>query len=189
MLSRRHLLLGAAAAALLPSTAQAQGSATCGAIDLGVPPVAQQSGVWCWAAVAEQIIRWKQGHSPPQCALVALAYGQGVAPCCGGLPQCRVAGSLQQIQYLIGLFGGGASTLAPPTTPAVLHATLAVGRPIVMSVRASPYAGHVVVIRGMRCGPAGPVLLVNDPISWGPLTQPVPFAALLPYWQAAIVVS
>jgi hypothetical protein len=189
MLSRRHLLLGAAAAAVLPRPVRAQGAATCGAIDLGVPPVAQQTGVWCWAAVAEQIIRWKRGHSPPQCALVALAYGQVVAPCCGGLPQCQVTGSLQQIQYLISQFGGGSTTLAPPTTPDVLHATLAVRRPIIMAVRASPYSQHMVVIRGMRCGPGGPELLINDPMGWAPLTQPVPFAALLPHWQAAIVVS
>ena len=33
--------------------------ATAQPVDLGIPNVPQETDVWCWAAVAEQIIRWR----------------------------------------------------------------------------------------------------------------------------------
>jgi hypothetical protein len=36
---------------------------------LSVDNIRQETGKWCWLAVCEQIIRWKQGASPTQAQL------------------------------------------------------------------------------------------------------------------------
>ena len=83
-------------------------------ITLPIQNIPQQTQVWCWAAVAQQIILASQGpaNTPPQCALVAMANGANPSVCCSEArnPACVTAGSLQQIQYLIGRFGGQFST-------------------------------------------------------------------------------
>ena len=185
MITRRSFMLGATAAVVTHKEAFSQ----CAPIDLGIPNVLQETGVWCWAAVAQQIIIWKTGNSPPQCALVAMANGMHPQFCCFGNPQCVVAGSLQQIQFLIGQFGGSLSQIAPPAAPQAIYRTLERRRAIIMAVRSSPFSGHVIVINGIACLGRDVVLYVNDPIAWGPFAQPVLFQQILPYWSAAIVVS
>ncbi len=185
MLTRRKFIAASGAAALAGGRAEAQ----CAPIDLGIPNIAQETQVWCWAAVAQQIIYWLRGEAPPQCALVAMANNAPPGYCCGGNPQCVVTGSLQQIQYLIAQFGGAYSQIAPPAGPQAVYETLSWGRPIIMAVQLSPYAGHVVVIRGMGCYGAEPVLNVNDPMRWNHFGEPVAFRQLVPYWSAAIVVG
>ena len=161
-------------------------------IDLGIQNIPQETPVWCWVAVAQQMILHLQGpqNTPPQCALVAIANNTHPNFCCSGAPQCRVTGSLQQIRGLIAQFGGHFSSIAPPTNPMVVYNTLLSGKAIIMAVKTSPYSGHVVVIRGMAWVPTQfgyqPVLYINDPMSY--FTQPVPFQNIAAYWQAAIVV-
>ena len=161
-------------------------------IDLRIQNILQQTEVWCWAAVAEQIIRRinpPQG-TPHQCAMVAIAYNVDPQICCQMPQQCMVTGSLLQIQGLIAYFGGRFSSIAPPADPMTIYNTLASGKAIIMAVQSSPYSGHVVVIRGMKWIPTQfgpqPILYINDPLSF--FTQPVPFQAIAQYWQAAIVV-
>ncbi|NQW08315.1 MAG: hypothetical protein HQ481_00335 [Alphaproteobacteria bacterium] len=186
MIMRRDFVLGGLSTLLVPRFAKAQ----CAPIDLGIPNIQQQTQVWCWAAVAEQIITWKQGGSPPQCALVAMANGAPPGFCCNfANPQCVITGQLQQIQWLIGQFGGSFTSIAPSAPPDVVYNTLANGRAIIMAVQSSPYSGHVVVVRGMSCYGPNPVLHINDPIGWPFMAQPVPFQQIAPFWQAAIVVS
>lgn len=186
-LERRRFLLGGAA--LAASAAAPRASAQCAPVSLPIPNIPQETEVWCWAAVAQQIIVWRRGDSPPQCALVAIANNAPPGLCCSGAPICWQTGSLQQIQFLMAQFGGAYSNIAPPTDPATLYRTLASGRAIIMAVRTSPYAGHVVVLRGMSCFGPTPVLSINDPLGWGPFGQPVPFQQIARFWQAAIVVS
>jgi len=168
-------------------------------IDLGVPNVLQQTPVWCWLAVVEQIAHWRQGtptQSPPhQCELVSVANQYNQPLCCSGAPQlqqaCVRTGHTQEIIGLIQYTGSGFATYNPPADPMTLYNTLASGRPIILQIQTTPYAGHVVVLRGMawQHTPAGlqPVLFINDPLEY--FTQPVPFQNLMPYWQAAIVVN
>lgn len=162
-------------------------------VDLPISNIPQQTPVWCWAAVAQQIIAATVGpqRTPAQCALVAMAYGAHPAACCNGNPQCLVTGSLPQIQFLIAQFGGRFSSLAPPADPMVLYQTLAGGRAIILLVSTGPATSHVVVLRGMSFipGPNGyeAVLHVNDPMGY--YTQPVLFRQLLGVWMGAIVVN
>lgn len=170
-------------------------------VDLGIQNISQQTQVWCWVAVVEQIAHWRAQtpipQSPHQCELVSRANNFQQPYCCN--PQgnqqliraCHRTGHTSEIIGLLNLTSGGYAALAPPTDPMTLYNTLASGRPIIMQVKTSPYAGHVVVLRGMAWvnTPFGvqPVLLINDPLAF--FTQPVPFQQLLPYWQSAIVVN
>ena len=165
-------------------------------VDIPITNIPQQTQVWCWAAVAQQIIAHAQGiqNTPAQCALVAIANNAAPGFCCRSpVPSpCVIPGSLQQIQALIAYFGGRYSTVAPPTDPVTLYRILQSGRPVIMSVQ-SPFTsiGHVVVIRGMTWVPTvgghAPVLHVNDPLSY--FTKPIPFANLARFWRQAIVVE
>lgn len=161
-------------------------------VDLGIQNIPQQTEVWCWAAVSQQIIAALRGsaNTPQQCELVAVANNTPPQLCCNMPQQCMVTGNLQQIQNLILNYGGHFSTIAPPADPMTLYNTLSGGRAIIMAVQSSPHSGHVVVIRGLEwvMTPFGSqaVLLINDPMGF--FTQRVPFANLVPYWLAAIVV-
>lgn len=163
-------------------------------VDIPIQNLTQGTPVWCWAAVAQQLIMHAVGPSqtPQQCALVAIANGAAPGVCCGGVnPACFRTGSWPQIQALIAHFGGRYSRQAPPTDPMTLYRTLAAGRPIILQVRSSFASTHVVVLRGMSFvpGPMGPVpvLHINDPMSV--FTQPVPYHQLLPLWIDALVVE
>jgi len=170
---------------LLPATSFAQAYQP---IDLAIPNILQQEPEWCWVAVAQQIILRSVGpaNTPDQCALVAMASNIPPAYCCYNPNQCRRTGHLQEIQALIAKFGGHYSTLAMPANPVVIYNILASGRPIIMAVKSTSNSGHVVVVRGMAWLPH-PVLFINDPMQY--FTQPVPFAAIAPYWMAAIIVN
>jgi hypothetical protein len=165
-------------------------------VDLGIQNIPQQTAVWCWAAVAQQIIAALRGpaSTPPQCALVAQAYGVAPATCCAGYgnPACVRTGSMAQVRALIYAFGGAPSQLAPPTDPMTIYQTLASRRAIILHVKSSISTSHVVIVRGMAFVPNGfggvhPVLYINDPMSY--FTQPVAFAAILPIWIEALVVG
>lgn len=164
-------------------------------VNLPISNIPQQTQVWCWAAVAQQIIQASLGsdQTPPQCALVAMAYGANPNVCCAGMgnPACVRTGSLEQIQYLIAQFGRRFSSLAPPTDPMTLYNTLASGRPVILAVRTGIISSHVIVLTGMSFPPDGfggvtPVLHINDPLAH--FTQPLAFQSLIPIWMSAIVV-
>lgn len=161
-------------------------------VDLGIQNVPQETEVWCWVAVVQQIVLHLRGPqaTPAQCALVAMANGSHPGVCCSHPMACLVTGHLHQIQGLIQQFGGRPASIGYPTDPMTIYNTLASGRPIIMAVQFTPFAGHVVVIRGMEWVPTAfglqPVLLINDPLAY--FSQPVPFVRIARYWNGAIVV-
>ena len=187
-LSFLRLLLAAAVAACLGAGAvRAQ---VLPPVDLGIANIRQETDVWCWAAVAQQVIVKRKGRSPPQCALVAMVHGRYPSFCCPHYDRCSVPGSLKQIQTLIRNFGQRSTALSPPTDAMSLYRNLRAGHPIILAVRNSPYSGHVIVLTGMTWiqGARGPeaVLHVNDPLQVIPAR--LPWRDLLPRWSAAIVV-
>lgn len=162
-------------------------------IDLPIQNISQQTTVWCWAAVAQQIIHYKHGPAKTmsQCQLVAIANNTNPNYCCFNYNNCAVTGDTNKIQQLLYYFGGSASSYAPPTDPMTLYNTLAQGKPVIIEL-SQLYQGmtHVVVVRGMGFAqtPMGiiPVLHINDPMSR--YTQPVPFHQIAPLWKSAIVI-
>lgn len=163
-------------------------------VDLPIPNIPQQTQVWCWAAVAQQIIQAQVGpmRTPDQCALVAMANGAHPGICCSGVnPACIRTGSLPQIAGLVAQFGGRVSSYAPPADPMTLYRTLSSGRPVILHIQSSTFSTHVVVLRGMAFTqtPWGvePVLFINDPLAY--YTQPVPFSRIAPLWIDALVIN
>ena len=159
-------------------------------VDLNIPNIPQKTAVWCWAAVAQQIIMRKRGASPPQCALVAMVHGRRPGYCCPHYERCAVKGRLSQIRKLIRNFGRSSSTIERPVGPMILYQTLRAGRPVIIALRNSAYSGHTVVVTGLTWveGEQGRVAMlhVNDPI--GALPPRVPFPLIRERWLAAIVV-
>jgi len=163
-------------------------------VNIPIQNIPQETEVWCWAAVAQQIIYSLNGPSgtPPQCALVAMANGAPPQACCNGYnSQCVRTGSISQIQGLIRQFGGRCSSYAAPADPMTLYRTLSSGRPVILQIQTGMNSAHVVVLRGMhfvqgRYGVEA-MLHINDPLSH--FTQPVPFGQLAPIWMSAIVVN
>lgn len=185
----RFLLVAAVVAMTTSAKAQIPSS-----VDIQIQNIPQETNVWCWVAVAQQIILASRGQSntPQQCALVATANGAHPAACCNQYnPACVTTGSIPQIQNLIQYFGGRTSSYAPPTDPMTLYRTLASGRAVIVQLRTGQSSAHVVVVRGMSFlpGPQGiqPVLHVNDPMAI--FTQPVPYVQIAPIWMSAIVVN
>jgi len=163
-------------------------------VDIPIQNIQQGTEVWCWAAVAQQIIYSLNGPggTPAQCALVAMANGAPPQACCTGYnPQCLRTGSIPQIQGLIRQFGGRYSSYAPPADPMTLYRTLSSGKPIILQIQTGMNSAHVVVLRGMhfaqgRYGVEA-MLHINDPLSY--FTQPVSFGRIAPIWMSAIVVN
>lgn len=183
----RHLLACFALCLSLPALALPP------PVRLGIPNLPQQTQVWCWAAVAQQIIAHRQGLSqtPPQCALVAVANGAHPQFCCGHAnPACVRTGSMPQIAGLIQQYGGRSSGYAPPADPDTLYRTLASGRPVILEVASGIASSHVVVLTGMHYQATAwgieVVLHINDPLAI--YTQPVPYSQLRPLWTSALVV-
>lgn len=166
-------------------------------VDIPIPNIPQETDVWCWVAVVQQIVYFKNGSmgTPSQCAMVSISKNVPIQYCCTNSNNCRTTGSLQEIQQLLRHFGGSFSSYSPPANAMALYQTLAQGKPVIMQISTTPLGyqsgmSHVIVIRGMyfQQTPMGviPMLIINDPL--GQFTQNVPFAQLAPLWQAAIVV-
>lgn len=181
---------------LIIISTKASGQHTPRPVSLPIQNIMQQTNVWCWAAVAQQIIFSIRGraNTPPQCALVAMANGVDPNYCCAGSgnTDCVKTGSLQQIQYLIAEFGGRFTGIQPPANAMILYNTLASGRPIILQVRTGQSSAHVVVLTGMsfeinNSGYVEAILHINDPMAY--FNQPVPFSRLINVWMSAIVVG
>ena len=161
-------------------------------VDLPIRNIPQETPVWCWAAVAQQIILWRTGQSPPQCVLVEAANNYAPGTCCiHSHPACLVTGDFAKVAWLIARFAGTYSRYAPPTNYVQLYQTLNAGRAVLLQVQSGMLSTHVVVLRGMSFLPTPngflqPVLHINDPLSF--FTNPVPFQQLPPIWIDALVV-
>jgi hypothetical protein len=155
-------------------------------VDLGISNITQNDPMWCWAAVAQQIIYKINGQAPQQCELVSFAKN---GQCCSY--SCSVPGNFQDIQNLVLRYGGHFSSIAPPANAGILYQTLSNGNPIILYLQTSPQIGHYIVLRGMAWlnTPMGvqPFVYVNDPMSIYP--QSMPFSNVVGVWAAAIVIN
>ncbi len=110
---------------------------------LAVPFVAQQTNVWCWAAVSEMILRY-YGNPVAQCQILSAWY-QG--DCCTFASACRTTASIAGIQQTLSAYGVGSAYLPRAMSFGELSAELDAGRPIILAYRGS-FTGHVVVMYG-----------------------------------------
>lgn len=153
---------------------------------LNVPHFQQQTPVWCWVAAAQQLVAFKTGSAPPQCAMVEAIHGAPGACCSLGHQGCVHTGSFAQVASLIAYFGGSYSTYVLPANAAVIENTLLAGRPIIAQIVTGGASTHVVVISGIWMGP-NPVLRINDPMAVAPYQMP--FSVLVSVWVDGLVIN
>lgn len=148
----------------------------------------QETPVWCWVAVAQQLIAYSAGRAPAQCALVASADLVHPAMCCSGYnPNCVHTGSMEQLRFLLLAYGSNASdVIMAPRDPRVLHNHLLNNHPMVLQIRSGVTSTHVVVLRGIRLTQNDAILYLNDPMFI--YTQAVPYSRLYPIIVNALVV-
>ena len=111
---------------------------------LGVPPVRQQTEVWCWAAVSEMIFRY-YNVGTDQCNILSVWTG---VDCCSFSGLCLHPAPIEIIQQT--LFGlGNINSTAIPRSLSFdeLRREIDQGRPVIMSYSGS-FLGHVVLAYG-----------------------------------------
>lgn len=161
-------------------------------VSLPIPSRLQQTQVWCWVAVTQQVLMYSQGQSPAQCELVATANSVPTSHCCASYnPSCVRTGSMEQIRLLLLAYGNRVSDVIPtPRDPYVLYRHVRDGHPVILQIRSSMTTTHVVVLRAvtyMRSNDSiVAVLSVNDPMSV--YTQNIEYSRLRPHLVNALVV-
>jgi hypothetical protein len=124
---------------------------------LSVPLIAQQTPVWCWAAVSEMIFRY-YGRGATQCQILSGWYQRD---CCLFSQSCQTTASIQAIQQTLLAFGGVRSTALPgPISFQNVQSEINAGRPVIVAYRGS-FAGHVVIIHGYD---ANGNVYIRDPL-------------------------
>lgn len=158
-----------------------------GSRTLAIPPIYQQSEVWCWAASAEMIFRaYGLPNLNPagnfQCGIVGAYYGPN-HPCYSNCNLCQSGiGTMSQMKVLIdqyGLFSNN-FTRSPVLSSRISLSALTFnntaseinsGRPILAGISPNGYSypnisEHVVVIVGYVINNQGQTLVVNDPFPY-----------------------
>lgn len=142
-----------------------------GARTLAVPFVAQQTPVWCWAAVSEMVIRYYRG-SVTQCQILSGWYGRD---CCSFPSSCQTTAPLHIIQQTLHAHGVGSLYVPRPLSFQEVATEIDLGRPIIIAYRGS-FVGHVVVLYGYE---PGGFVFIHDPF-YGTFER-VPFGASFSY--------
>lgn len=111
---------------------------------LSVPFIAQQTPVWCWAAVSEMIFRYR-GRGATQCQILSGWYR---GDCCTFPQFCQTTAPIQAIQQTLYAFGGlNSATYPGPISFQNIQSEINSGRPVIVAYRGS-FSGHVVIIYG-----------------------------------------
>ena len=176
---------------------------------LDVAHVRQENTRWCWLAVAEMVVAYKNhGQAPSQCALMEIGFGHAQGYCCADPGRCNGGGSLEEVARIIAFFSHRRTFLTEPLTVDQLYGYLARDGIVVARVVAAPFgapanapeSGHQIVLRGLRygwievAGPDGrawkefhPLVLVNDP--GAPAPQEVPYQIVRQHWERSLLVE
>ncbi len=120
---KKHMIKGVLLFLILMSSISTYAFPPPPPVDIPIQNIPQQTEVWCWAAVAQQIIHFKNGpmNTPAQCAMVALSKNTHIPYCCSNFNNCATTGSLTEIQALLSYFGGSFSSYSPPADPMSLY--------------------------------------------------------------------
>lgn len=164
------------------------------AAELPIPPIAQQTQVWCWAACAEMVFRYygMPNVNPAgdyQCGIVGAYWyivGGPFHPCVFNCLQC-VSGiaNLNEMRRLVLGYGWAANQIGIPSyqlTCSARYSPLSLeelaneldnDRPVLAGVSFSPglvlpgVSQHLVTLVGYNAMTATPTVTVNDPYPYG----------------------
>ena len=139
---------------------------------LPVSFVPQQTGVWCWAAVSEMVLRY-YGVGVFQCQILS---GWAQTDCCNFPGFCLTTASIPVIRQTLAFYGVGSTYAAGPLTFAQVAAEIDARRPIIIAYRGYARTGHVVVLYGYD---ADGFVYIHDPL-YGTFRR-VPFGSSFTY--------
>lgn len=164
----------------VPAPEQVTGSKT-----ISLSPIAQQTEVWCWAAVSEMVLRYYglpnlNGAGNYQCGIVAAYYGP-YSTCWQNCFTCvsTIAG-MTEMNKIVTQYGSVANNLGVPSrnlTSSLVFRALTLkeiaddinnDRPVIAGISPSGVAlpnasQHVTLVVGYDATGPQPVLTVNDP--------------------------
>ena len=150
---------------------------------LPVENIGQANKRWCWLAVAEQVVRWKQGTSPSQEVLAASVMGEDRSGWERG-------GTLREIGEIIRVHSGAFAVAVGRGEAEEVFDWLNKGVPLVVNVQTGPEQYHVVVLRGMvwSGAPGDPLCIVNDPYVSTGYSLAMPWPQLRKAWVDALAI-
>lgn len=159
---------------------------------LDVPLVTQQTEVWCWLAVTEMALLYRnRGIAPRQCEIIGAGRNVGSGLCCEQPLSCARTGTIREIRFALARFGNVSSEFAPPVNFGVLYRVLRDGYPVIIGYSTGANSAHVVIARGMKIHRSGsrvtPMVLVNDPMASKPLW--VPYKQLRETWLSSVAIG
>jgi Papain-like cysteine protease AvrRpt2 len=155
------------------------------AIDLKIPYFAQETPLWCWAAVSQMIIEHFKGPdgTPEQKEIVRMALGQPHDERWqAGIPKAAVVPNDDHfIALIVKVLSRRASEWYPPCAAEEIYANLYFGNPVILHLRVGADSSHVVVVAGIRPAATGGFeVLLNDPAPNIPGPFWTPFEAIAP---------
>jgi hypothetical protein len=160
-------------------------------VDVAVPLVTQKTEEWCWLAVAQMAMRYRNGRAPEQCEMVPVGRPAERQVCCKSPFRCARTGTLEDVQRLLLETGHLKSVILGPINFGELYNSIRQGNPVIIAYESSQKKFHAVVARGMKFYGTGdritPMVLVNDPMASEPLW--VPFKKLQDTWTALLIVG
>ena len=141
---------------------------------------AQQTQVWCWAAVSQMVLGYYNVGSVGQCNILTRWTG---APCCtAALPICiQAAPDLAFIQATLLEAGGIRSArVRRPLQGTEVIAEINGNRPFIIAYQGS-FSGHVVVVGGYSINQDGSGLSVDVLDPFYGVYRGVPYATTFSY--------
>jgi hypothetical protein len=178
--------------AVVAATLRGQNPVELPPVNLDVPLIRQKTEVWCWLAVTEMAIQYRnRGAAPRQCEMIAAGLETSPSVCCTQPQKCARAGTMREIRFALATFGKVSSEFSPPVNFGVLYRAIKDGYPVIISYVTGPDSAHVVIARGMKFLIQGdritPLVLVNDPLEPRPVW--VPYKQLRANWISSIAIG
>ena len=160
-------------------------------IDLAVPLVNQKTETWCWLAVAQMAMQYRNGRSPEQCEMAPVDRASEKLNCCKSPSRCASTGTIEGIQKILSEAGNLRSAISGPINFGQLYNSIRQGNPVAIAYDSGEQKFHVVIARGMKFyGTAEsitPMVLVNDPMASEPLW--IPYKRLQETWTSLLVIG
>ncbi|MFH1047790.1 MAG: papain-like cysteine protease family protein [Patescibacteria group bacterium] len=132
-------------------------------VNIPVSLIRQDNDEWCWLAVAQMILQYRQGFSAAQCELIERWDMFPSGECCADLSLCRrFGGDLGELAALLRSHGV-LTRYGLPILPSALYSLIMSDLPVIARLRTGEIT-HAVIIRGMRYEGRTAYVIINDPV-------------------------
>lgn len=161
-------------------------------ITLAIPHFEQETSYWCWAALVQQTIAWRNFGRPDQCQIVGMANAaKEIQPfdCCTHKtdPGCNRPGNLPEIKAIIAAYGGRAESVSPPNSPEEVYNYLMNQKALICGIKYDANNNHIYLVKGIYWTNGEAILVINDPATSA--HRELPFKEARPTWMETLAVE